>query len=356
MDKTIKGAGAVLLLLVLAWFGAQFYTQYRIDQLLTQIPPSVAKLGYKRVTALPWGELRFRDLTLTVGRHQLTAAEASVPLVLFNWWPRQLTLKADNIIWRDGYDSGEVASALARISILGDRDQPTIKGEVAVTGIRLPAEAWGLDPDQTRLVNWAAGWTGIPGTTRATFEFAPGQSQFEAMTELEGLYRTEQRLVTSGWQQLLGDSFSNINPMLLVNGSDNLFMIELLMRWQDLGLQQRLDGLRAQQAEVAAILDRDERRIAHAAKVMRGLRIDNAEALAQAVADTAAPFKHHELRMRPLAPIPLAQPLHALLMWNQGKPDLLATQAVLFGLEMHTEPAAAALPDATAGGGQAQSR
>lgn len=355
MDKLIKGAGTVLLLLVLAWFGAQFYTQYRVDQLLTQIPPGMAKLGYKRVTALPWGELRFRDLTVEAGRHQLTAADASVPLVLFNWWPRQLTLKAENIIWRDGYDSGEVASALARVSILGDRDQPTIKGELAVTGIRLPAEAWGLDPDQTRLVNWAAGWTGIPGTTRATFELAPGQSQFEAMTELEGLYRTEQRLVTSGWQQLFGDKLSDINPLLALNGADNLFMIELLMRWQDLGLHQRLEALRSQQAEVAAILDRDERRIAHAAKVMRGQRIDNAEALAKAVADTAGSFKRHELRMRPLAPIPLAQPLHALLMWNEGKPDLLATQAVLFGLEMNTEPAPV-LSGAAAAGGQAQSR
>ena len=355
MDKLIKGSVTGLVLLVLAWFGAQFYTQYRVDQLLAQIPTSVAKIDYKRVTALPWGELRFRDLTLNVGRHQLSAADASVPLVLFDWWPRELTLKADNIIWRDGYDSGEVASALARISIIGDRDRPTIRGELAITGIRLPAEAWGLDEDQTRLVNWAAGWTGIPGTTRVTFDLAPGQSQFEAVTELDSLYRTEQRLVTSGWQELFGGDFDNVNPLLALNAADSVFMIELLMRWQDLGLLQRLESLRGQQAEVAEILRRDEQRIAFAAKVMRGQRIDNAEALAQAVADTAKPFKHHELRMRPLAPIPLAQPLHALLMWNEGKPELLATQAVLFGLEMHTEPAPEAAAGA-AGGSAAPSR
>ena len=94
MDKLIKGLATGLVLLVLAWFGAQFYTQYRVDQLLAQIPTSVAKIDYKRVTALRWGELRFRDVTLNVGRHQLSAADASVPLVLFDWWPRELTLKA----------------------------------------------------------------------------------------------------------------------------------------------------------------------------------------------------------------------------------------------------------------------
>ncbi|MBQ1782246.1 MAG: hypothetical protein II007_01180 [Gammaproteobacteria bacterium] len=350
MDKLIKGLGAGLVLLALTWFGAQFYTQYRVDQLLAQIPTSIAKIGYKRVTALPWGELRFRDLTLNAGRHQFSAAEASVPLVLFDWWPRELTLKADNIIWRDSYESGEVASALARINILGDRDRPTISGELTATGIRLPAEAWGLDEDQTRLVNWAAGWTGIPGTNQVTFQLAPSQSRFEAITELDGLYRTEQRLVASGWQELFGPDFNSVNPLLAINAADRVFMIDLLIRWQDLGLLQRLETLRHQQDEVAEILRRDEKRIAFAAKVMRAQRIDNAEALALAVADTAKAIKRQELRMRPLAPVPLAQPLHALAMWNEGKPELLATQAVLFGLEMETELAAETASGAAADG------
>lgn len=338
MNKLVRGLGTLLVFLVLAWIGLQFYVKFRVDQTLDTLPKAIAEIRYDRVSAYPWGELRFRDLNVRIDDQSFTVADARFPLVIFNHWPRNLRVQLDGIVWRDSYESGEIASVFGELEIIGDKNAPTILGQISTDGIRLPAEAWSLPEDETRLLNWAAGWTGIPGNSSATLKITPTETRVAVTTELTGLYRTEQRLVTSGWKDLMqaGLSSGNLTAALLL--PERIYLQEWFGRWQDLGFQQRLLELRGQQAEVAKILDRDLRRIKHAAKVMRAQQIDRADLLASAIASTGEPYSSHEIEMRPLTPVPLMQPLRALLLWQQGEPELLAAQAAIFGLEMRTKP------------------
>ncbi len=351
MNKLVQGLGTLLVFLVLAWVGLQFYVKYRVDQALSTLPQTVAEIHYDRVSAYPWGELRFRDLNVRIDAQSFAIADARFPLVVFNHWPRNLRVQLDGIVWRDSYESGEISSIFGEIEVIGDKNAPTILGQISIDGIRLPAEAWSLPEDETRLLNWAAGWTGIPGNGSATLKITPTETRLAVTTELTGLYRTEQRLVTSGWKDLMkaGLASDNLTSALLL--PERIYLVEWFSRWQDLGFQQRLQELRGQQAEVAQILDRDLRRIRNAAKVMRNQQIDRADVLANAVAGTAGPFSSHEIEMRPLAPVPLMQPLRALLLWQQGEPELLAAQAAIFGLEMRTKPLSQSVTTAAANAG-----
>lgn len=336
MNSIMKAVGSVAAVILILWFALQFYIKYRVDEELAKVPASVATISYKKVTAYPWGKLRFGDLTVTVGPHTLTAAETTLPLIFFDIWPKHLHAELNGIVWRDSYESGQIAAIAADFQVSAD-EAPTVTGALTIDGISMPAEAWGLGEDETRLLNWAAGWTGIPGRGAATVVFAPSETTLQATTELTGLFRSEQTLIASGWQEMVNAGVTTSNLLALANFPDRLYLIEWVSRWQDLGIQQRLVALRSEKPEVAEILTRDARRIERAARMMARQPIDSAPALADAVAKMAEPYVSHELRLRPLAPVPLTQPLRALALWQQGQPELLANQAALFGLEIKTE-------------------